>query len=121
MELFFKKYAEEELSISFQDLLALGRQDRNNSSEPLNMAYLAFRGSGAVNGVSRLHGQVSRRIFQVLFPRWPETEVPVTYVTNGVHMPTWDSAECRSPLGVLAAGKTAGAETWRASKSVFVA
>src|SRR5208282_5219692 len=43
MELFFKKYAEEELSISFQDLLALGRRDRNDSSEPLNMAYLAFR------------------------------------------------------------------------------
>ena len=57
------------------------------------MAYLAVRGSGAVNGVSRLHGQVSRRIFQPLFPRWPEIEVPVTHVTNGVHTPTWDSAE----------------------------
>jgi glycogen phosphorylase len=57
------------------------------------MAYLAMRGSGAVNGVSRLHGQVSRRLFRVLFPRWPEAEVPVTHVTNGVHMPTWDSAE----------------------------
>ena len=65
MEKYFKKYAEEELSISFQDLLALGRRDRNDSSEPFNMAYLAIRGSGAVNGVSRLHGQVSRRIFQV--------------------------------------------------------
>ena len=93
MEPYFKKYAEEELSISFQDLLALGRRDRNDSSEPFNMAYLAIRGSGAVNGVSRLHGQVSRRLFQVLFPRWPEIEVPVTHVTNGVHMPTWDSVE----------------------------
>jgi len=52
---------------------------------------LAVRGSGAVNGVSQLHGQVSRRIFQLLFPRWPESEVPVTHVTNGVHTPTWDS------------------------------
>ena len=93
MENHFKKYAEKELSISFRDLLALGRRDRNDSSEPFNMAYLAIRGSGAVNGVSRLHGQVSRRIFQVLFPRWPEVEVPVTHVTNGVHMPTWDSVE----------------------------
>jgi glycogen phosphorylase len=93
METHFKKYAEEELSISLQDLLALGRRDRNDFSEPFNMAYLAIRGSGAVNGVSRLHGQVSRRIFQVLFPRWPEVEVPVTHVTNGVHVPTWDSAE----------------------------
>jgi glycogen phosphorylase len=93
MELFFKNYAEKELSISFQDLLALGRRDRNDSSEAFNMAYLAFHGSGAINGVSQLHGQVSRRIFQVLFPRWPETEVPVTHVTNGVHVPSWDSAE----------------------------
>ena len=40
------------------------------------MAYLALRGSGAVNGVSRLHGQVSRRLFGPLFPRWPQAEVP---------------------------------------------
>jgi starch phosphorylase len=93
MEKHFRKYAEEQLSIPFQDLLALGRRDRKDSSEPFNMAYLAIRGSGAVNGVSKLHGQVSRRIFQVLFTRWPEVEVPVTHVTNGVHMPTWDSAE----------------------------
>ncbi len=92
MEWYFRKYAEETLSISLQDLLALGRRDRSDSSEPFNMAYLAFRGSGAINGVSRLHGQVSRRIFQPLFPRWPEIEVPVTYVTNGVNTPTWDSA-----------------------------
>ena len=56
------------------------------------MAYLAIRGSGAVNGVSRLHGKVSRHLFLPLFPRWPEDEVPIGHVTNGVHMPTWDSA-----------------------------
>src|SRR6202035_3558264 len=54
MEKYLKSYAEEELSISFSDLLALGRQNRNDSSEPFNMAYLATRGSGAVNGVSML-------------------------------------------------------------------
>jgi len=104
LERYLKKYAEERLSISFEDLLALGRRNRQDSSEPLNMAYLAFRGSGAVNGVSKLHGQVSRRIFQVLFPRWPETEVPVTHVTNGVHTPTWDSAEA-DRVWELACGK----------------
>ena len=56
------------------------------------MAYLAIRGSGAVNGVSQLHGTVSRHILGPLFPRWPEDEVPVGHVTNGVHMPSWDSA-----------------------------
>jgi starch phosphorylase len=88
---YLKNYAEQGLSISLEDLMALGRRDRTDSSEPFNMAYLAVRGSGAVNGVSQLHGQVSRRIFQVLFSRWPEIEVPVTHVTNGVHTPTWDS------------------------------
>jgi starch phosphorylase len=85
-------YALNKLGISLRDLLALGRQDPNDSSELFNMAYLALRGSGAVNGVSRLHGMVSRRIFAPLFPRWPEEEVPVEHVTNGVHMSNWDSA-----------------------------
>jgi starch phosphorylase len=56
------------------------------------MAYLAIRGSGAVNAVSRLHGKVSRHLFEPLFPHWPADEVPIGHVTNGVHMPTWDSA-----------------------------
>jgi len=85
-------WAQEKLGIGLPDLLALGRENGGNSSEEFNMAWLAIRGSGAVSGVSRLHGKVSRQIFQTLFPRWPEAEVPVGYVTNGVHMPTWDSA-----------------------------
>jgi starch phosphorylase len=85
-------YAQNKLGISLHDLLALGRANPNDSSEPFNMAYLAVRGSGAVNGVSRLHGKVSRHIFTPLFPHWPEEEVPVGHVTNGVHMPSWDSA-----------------------------
>jgi glycogen phosphorylase len=85
-------YAEKTLDLSRHDLLALGRKNPNDSSERFNMAYLAIRGSGAVNGVSRVHGQVSRHLFQPLFSRWPANEVPVGHVTNGVHMPTWDSA-----------------------------
>jgi starch phosphorylase len=75
-----------------EELLALGRQNAGDTLEPFNMAYLAMRGSGRINGVSKLHGQVSRQIFSPLFPRWPEPEVPVGSVTNGVHVPTWDSA-----------------------------
>ena len=86
-------YAEEKLGIEVPELLALGRQDASDASEPFSMAYLALRGSGAVNGVSRLHGKVSRRLFLPLFPRWPEDEVPIGHVTNGVHVPTWDSAQ----------------------------
>ena len=68
------------------------------------MAYLAIRGSGAVNGVSRLHGKVSRHLFEPLFPRWPVGEVPVGHVTNGVHMRSWDSAAADS-LWTDACGK----------------
>jgi len=93
MRPYFAPYAEDRLHISFADLMALGRRDRYDAGEPFNMAYLAIRGSGAINGVSQLHGEVSRRLFQPLFPRWPESDVPVGHVTNGVHMATWDSAE----------------------------
>jgi starch phosphorylase len=84
-------YADSHLGISFRDLMALGRQNPDNDQEPFNMAYLAIRGSGAVNGVSQLHEKVSRSIFQPLFPRWPQDEVPIGHVTNGIHVPTWDS------------------------------
>jgi starch phosphorylase len=57
-----------------------------------------------VNGVSRLHGQVSRQLFEALFPHWPVEEVPVGHVTNGVHMPTWDSAAA-DDLWTKACGK----------------
>ena len=86
-------YAEQELGITLHDLLALGRRNREDPSESFNMAFLAVRGSGAVNGVSRLHGKVSRQLFGPLFPHWPQDEVPVGHVTNGVHMRSWDSAE----------------------------
>jgi starch phosphorylase len=92
IERYLRHYAEDQLGLSLHDLLALGRADPDDAHEPFNMAYLAIRGSGAVNGVSRLHGSVSRRIFQSLFPRWPGIEVPVGHVTNGVHPPSWESA-----------------------------
>ena len=97
-------YARTQLGISLDDLLALGRQNPDDASEPFNMAYLAIRGSGAVNGVSRLHGKVSRQLFAPLFPHWPTEEVPVGHVTNGVHMPTWDSAAA-DDLWTQACGK----------------
>ena len=101
-------YAKEELGVDLQALLALGRLRPNDQGEPFNMAYLAIRGSGAVNAVSRLHGAVSRRIFRPLFPDWPESEVPVGHVTNGVHTPTWDSAAADA-LWTRACGQ----ERWR--------
>jgi glycogen phosphorylase len=80
-----------ELGLAANDLLALGRADPNNHAEPFNLAYLAIRGAGQINAVSALHGVVSRRLLQPIFPRLPPVEVPVTHVTNGVHVPTWNS------------------------------
>ncbi len=93
IEQYLGEYAEQKLGITRQQLLALGRKNPDDESEKFNMAYLAIRGSGAVNGVSWLHGKVSRQIFEPLFPKWPTSEVPVGHITNGVHMPTWDSKE----------------------------
>uniref|UniRef100_E6QU05 Glycogen phosphorylase n=1 Tax=mine drainage metagenome TaxID=410659 RepID=E6QU05_9ZZZZ len=97
-------YARDQLGISLHDLLALGRENPNDPMEPFNMAYLATRGSGEVNGVSRLHAQVSRHLFAPLFARWPEDEIPIGHVTNGVHMPSWDSAAA-DELWTQACGK----------------
>ena len=72
------------------------------------MAYLAIRGCCHANGVARLHGRVSRTLFHVLFPGWPEAEVPVGHVTNGVHVPTWHSEPAnklwRRPTAATALG-----------------
>ena len=105
---YLQRYAEHELRVEFDDLMNLGRRNRFDHSEPFNMAFLAVRGSGAVNGVSQLHGTISKRIFQPLFPRWPQAEVPVGYVANGVHVPTWDSVEA-DELWTTKCGK----ERWR--------
>ena len=108
MSRYVGRYAEEQLRLDLPRLLALGRLRPDDQDEPFNMAYLAIRGSGAVSAVSRLHGTVSRRIFRPLFPRWPEAEVPVGHVTNGVHTPTWDSAAADA-LWTQACGQ----ERWR--------
>jgi starch phosphorylase len=104
IRMYLSHYAVDELAISVDDLLAMGRQNPEDTSEPFNMAYLAVRGSGRINGVSKLHGKVSREIFQALFPRWPREEVPIGSVTNGIHVPTWDSAEADA-LWTSACGK----------------
>jgi starch phosphorylase len=109
IEQYLGRYAQTRLAITTDDLLALGRRDPQDRSESFNMACLAIRGSGAVNGVSRLHGEVSRRIFSSLFPHWPESEVPIRHVTNGVHTPSWDSAAA-DQLWTHGCGK----DRWRA-------
>jgi starch phosphorylase len=80
-----------ELGLSLRDLLALGRAQPEDDTEPFRPTYLAVRGAASTNGVSALHGEVSRRLMQPLFPHFAAWEVPITHVTNGVHTSTWDS------------------------------
>jgi starch phosphorylase len=75
--------------ISFDDLMALGRVDAANRSEPFSMAILAMRTSSLRNAVSRLHQQVSQRMWSCLWPKLPVWEVPITSITNGVHLRSW--------------------------------
>ena len=114
VERYLARYAEDDLGIPLHDLMALGRQNPDDPDEQFNMAYLALRGSGAVNGVSRLHGAVSRKLFSALFRRWPEVEVPIQHVTNGIHVPTWDSSSADA-LWTNAYGK----ERWRGNPEVI--
>ncbi|MDE3194881.1 MAG: alpha-glucan family phosphorylase, partial [Acidobacteriota bacterium] len=104
MRQYLYSYCEGELKVRFEEILALGRTNPGDASEPFNMAWLAIRTSGAINGVSQLHKAVSRKLFQPLFPRWPEAEAPVGHVTNGVHTPSWDSAAA-DDLWTKACGK----------------
>jgi len=120
IEQYLESYARDELGVPMEKLLGLGRADPRNASEPFNMAYLAVRGSGAVNGVSRLHGEVSRRIFLPLFPRRPPEEVPVGSVTNGVHAPSWDSPQA-DELWTRACGKGRWLEELEALQSACAA
>jgi starch phosphorylase len=94
--------------ISLADIQKLGFDDGRPTAGLFNMANLATRGAMLSFGVSRLHGAVSRQIFQPLYPRWPEQEVPFEHVTNGVHVPTWDSAAADA-IWTLACGK----DRWR--------
>lgn len=98
------RYITEDLKISLRDFLALGRTNANDETERFNTAYLAIRGSEYINGVSQLHAQVSKQLFANLFPGWPIDEIPVGYVTNGVHMGSWDSPEA-DKLWTEACGK----------------
>jgi len=74
-------------------LAALGRQHPSNEQEPFGMTVLALHLANTSNGVSKLHGSVSRRMWKDLWPELPATEVPITSITNGVHTQSWLAPE----------------------------
>jgi starch phosphorylase len=91
-ERYFRNFAAS-LGMSVRDLLSLGRENPDDEAAPLSMAVLALRMSRGVNAVSKLHSHVSRRMWSSLWPQLDETDVPIGYVTNGVHVPSYVSKD----------------------------
>lgn len=81
------------LGISEEQLLGLGRTDPRDQKSAFSMPVLAIRSADHYNGVSALHGEVSRKMYNNLWPELPEHEVPIGSVTNGVHIPSWISGD----------------------------
>jgi starch phosphorylase len=113
MERYFKSWAAE-CNIDFDRLMELGHHPGDPPDAPFNMAVMGLRLAGFSNGVSKLHGEVSRRIFQPVWPGVPVDELPITSVTNGVHARTWVSAEMADVFDrhVLPAWHEAGPDRW---------
>lgn len=89
---YFNEYVRE-LGIHFKVLLGYGRLDPRNEEEKFGMSTLALRLSAHANGVSRLHGKVSRSMWQKIWRHHPVEDVPIDYITNGIHVPTWISRD----------------------------
>jgi starch phosphorylase len=90
VERYFHGYWES-LGINQETFLQLGRQD--TSDQTFNMTVLALKMAGHRNAVSQLHGKVTRRMWHGLWPKAKEDEVPISHITNGIHVPTWIARE----------------------------
>lgn len=88
MKTYFKDYARE-LGLSMEQLLGLGREDPKNTHEDFCMTVLALRLSAIANGVSELHGEISRKMWKRVWPGVPDSEVPIGHITNGIHTASW--------------------------------
>jgi starch phosphorylase len=113
MERYFGSFAKE-CGVELDELLALGREPGSAEDSAFNMAVMGLRLAGRANGVSKLHGAVSRSMFSGLWPGAPEDEVPIGSVTNGVHADTWVAPEMADVLTrhVLPEWGEAGPDRW---------
>lgn len=92
MQRYFSQYCRQ-MGISMQSFLSLGRNQSASTDEPFSMAILALNLSSFANGVSELHGTVSRKMWRNLWQSLPEEEIPITHITNGVNTRFWLSDE----------------------------
>jgi starch phosphorylase len=111
-----------QLGISREEFLALGRQNPHDSHEMFGMTVLALRLSNVSNAVSKLHGTVSRRMWRGIWPDLPEAEVPITSITNGVHLPSWVSPDLFQLydryLGAQWEGRSTDMKVWKRVENI---
>lgn len=97
-------------------ILELGGED---DPQRFNMAHLGLRLAQYANGVAKLHGAVSREMFKDLYPNFDVAEVPITSITNGVHVPTWTRGPIKSVINSMAGGRdVATADRWQNADAV---
>ena len=112
----------EQLGLSYDRLMALGRENPDNSYEEFCMTVLALKLSRRANAVSALHGEVSRNMWTGLYPGKSEDAVPIGHITNGVHVPTWLAPQMfrlyDRHLGARWYDRGAESHTWEAIESV---
>ncbi|WP_165066997.1 alpha-glucan family phosphorylase [Paludisphaera rhizosphaerae] len=112
----------EALNLSYDDFMGLGRVYPHDLNELFTMTVLALKLSRYANGVSALHGVVSRRMWHPLYANLPEENVPIGHITNGVHVQTWIAPQVarlfNRHLGIDWAKRQRYAETWTAIDKV---
>ncbi len=121
MDRYFSKFIRQ-LGISRAEFLGLGRQDPSNETEEFCMTVLALRLAAFSNGVSKLHGEVSRTMWSSIWKGLPAAEAPIGYVTNGVHFRSWVSLEMNQLydryLGPKWREEPADAKLWQRAQSI---
>jgi starch phosphorylase len=101
---YFRSYIPS-VKLDEEGFLALGREDVTNKKQGFSMAVLAIRLADSINGVSWLHGDVSRKMWHNLWPQVPPDEVPIKHITNGVHVRSWFSSDIQFVLDRYLSGK----------------
>lgn len=118
---YFTEFARE-CKMGFDEFIQLGRPWENKAGDPFSMTILALRTSRQSNGVSAIHGRVSREMWQVVWPGVPQAEIPIDHITNGIHTLTWMAPEIRSMIervgGAFWEDNCSNKESWKCIEKI---
>jgi starch phosphorylase len=121
VEHYFSRYFEQ-LKIDRGEFISLGRQNPHDGNEPFGMTVLAIRLANVTNGVSKLHGSVSRKMWKNIWPELPDAEAPIAAITNGVHSPSWVSPDMMQLferyMGMELDGRPSAQAVWKRVENI---